>query len=109
MLADVSDTRIKVIENGIITTEHYIGNKMTNEALTIQERLKTWNIAGVSIAVIKDFAIEWADGYGYARPDLSIFLPLANEVCKVMFSQVFVCPQGGLCPGASLSRRVSVQ
>ena len=45
---------------------------MTNEALTIQERLKTWNIAGVSIAVIKDFAIEWADGYGYGRPGRSI-------------------------------------
>ena len=26
-----------------------------------------------------------------------------------MFSQVFVCPQGGLCPGGSLSRGVSVQ
>ena len=68
----VSDTRKEDIENDIITAEYYTGNKGTNKAFTIEERLKTWNVAGVSIAVIKDFEIEWADGYGHARPDLSI-------------------------------------
>ena len=36
-------------------------------------------------------------------------LPPANEVWnKVMFSQVFVCPQGGLCP-EGVSVGISVQ
>ena len=38
------------------------------------------------------------------------FLPTANEVCgKVLFSHVFVCSDGGLCPRGSLSRGVSVR
>lgn len=31
---------------------------------TIQERMKKYNVPGVTIAVIKDFKIEWAKGYG---------------------------------------------
>ena len=39
-----------------------------------------------------------------------IYLPPANEVAKVMFSQVSVCPQGGsLSRGVSVRGEVSVQ
>ncbi len=31
---------------------------------TIQERMKHYKIPGVSVAVIKDFKVEWAKGYG---------------------------------------------
>ena len=33
---------------------------------TLQERMKFYNANGVSIAVIKDYKIEWAKGYGWA-------------------------------------------
>ena len=32
---------------------------------TIAERMKALNVNGVSIAVINNYAIEWAKGYGY--------------------------------------------
>ena len=35
-------------------------------ALTIQELLERFNVPGVSVAVIKDFEIHWAKGYGIA-------------------------------------------
>lgn len=36
-----------------------------HKAYSIQERLAFYKIPGVSIAVINDFQIEWAKGYGY--------------------------------------------
>jgi len=33
---------------------------------TLEERMKFYNAYGVSIAVIKDYKIEWAKGYGWA-------------------------------------------
>ena len=35
-------------------------------ALTIDELMKRFNVPGVSIAVIHDFEIHWAKGYGVA-------------------------------------------
>src|SRR5688572_16191298 len=36
------------------------------DAAAVQELLTKFNVPGVSIAVIKDFKIEWARGYGIA-------------------------------------------
>ena len=36
------------------------------EPAAVQELLTKFNVPGVSIAVIKDFKIEWARGYGIA-------------------------------------------
>jgi len=36
------------------------------EALTIQELMERFKVPGVSVAVIKDFSIHWAKGYGLA-------------------------------------------
>src|SRR6185369_1598213 len=36
---------------------------------TIAERLKRHGVPGVSVAVIRDFRIEWAKGYGAAQLD----------------------------------------
>ena len=36
---------------------------------TIAERLKEHGVPGVSVAVIRDFRIEWAKGYGLAQVD----------------------------------------
>lgn len=34
-------------------------------AWTIEERLRHYKVPGVSVAVIKDFKVEWAKGYGF--------------------------------------------
>src|SRR5262245_54635793 len=39
------------------------------DAATVQELLAQFHVAGVSVAVIKDFKIEWARGYGVADVD----------------------------------------
>lgn len=54
--------KIKLVENnlaGWVKT----GN---NDTWTLAERMKKYNINGVSIAVIHNYKIEWAKGYGFA-------------------------------------------
>lgn len=46
------EERISSVENGLLFTE------------TIAERMEYHNVPGVSIAVINDFELEWARGYG---------------------------------------------
>ena len=46
------EERIRRVENGLVLRE------------TIVERMEAHNVPGVSIAVIHDFEIEWARGYG---------------------------------------------
>lgn len=55
---DDVDERIARVENGI----HAEGRKWTIEA-----RMEALKIPGVSIAVIRDFKLDWAKGYGYAN------------------------------------------
>ncbi len=43
----------------------------------IYERMKHYRVQGVSIAVIKDFKIEWAKGYGWA--DTAKKMPVTTE------------------------------
>ncbi|MFZ4521464.1 MAG: serine hydrolase [Bacteroidales bacterium] len=54
--------RIKEIENNIT------GNLILNDERpgTISERMAKYNVKGVSIAVIRDYKIVWAKGYGWA-------------------------------------------
>lgn len=54
---------------------------------TIQERMAKYNIQGLSIAVIRNYKIEWAKGYGWAdvsekRPVTSKTLFQAGSVSK---------------------------
>ncbi len=51
------DDRIELIENNLYAE----GRKWT-----IEERLESLKIPGLSIAVIHDFKLDWAKGYGYA-------------------------------------------
>lgn len=59
----VLEERIKAVENHLAPNIIY-GD--TVPSLTIEEQMKKYNIAGVSIAVIKDYKIDWAKGYGWA-------------------------------------------
>ncbi len=54
------ESRIKRIEQGLLSSVVIKGDP----AWTIQERMKHYKAPGVSIAVIKDFKIEWAKAYG---------------------------------------------
>ncbi len=55
-------TRIKQVENNLIPYVPVKGFKGWN----ILDRMKYYKVPGLSIAVIKDYKIEWAKGYGLA-------------------------------------------
>lgn len=57
------ETKIKKVENNL-SGWLQIGDVPTK--WTLQERMKFYHANGVSIAVIKDYKIEWAKGYGWA-------------------------------------------
>jgi CubicO group peptidase (beta-lactamase class C family) len=53
-------SRIERVEKGLLPAVLVKGDP----GWSIEERMKQFNIPGVSIAVIKDFKIEWAKSYG---------------------------------------------
>jgi CubicO group peptidase (beta-lactamase class C family) len=56
------DERIQRVENGLY--ERSAEGLPIGEKLTIAERMEYYKVPGVSIAVINDFEIKWAKGYG---------------------------------------------
>ena len=69
--------RMTDVENNLITYVPVKGFKGWN----IVERMKHYNVPGLSIAVIKDYKIDWAKGYGVA--DTIKNIPVTTET---MFS-----------------------
>lgn len=65
--------KIKAVENNLT------GNIIINGAKpkTIAEQMAKYNVNGMSIAVIHDFKIEWAKGYGWA--DVTEKKPMTTE------------------------------
>jgi CubicO group peptidase (beta-lactamase class C family) len=55
--------RIKKVENNLSAWVQIENNP---QKWTLEERMKFYHANGVSIAVIKDYKIEWAKGYGLA-------------------------------------------
>lgn len=60
--------RIKKVETNLIPVLQITGEP----AKTIEERMKYYHVQGLSIAVIKDFKLFWAKGYGWADDSLKI-------------------------------------
>jgi CubicO group peptidase (beta-lactamase class C family) len=58
--AQSADARIQRVENGLRPAVLIKGEP----GWTIQERMKFYKVPGVSVAVIQDFKIQWAKGYG---------------------------------------------
>ncbi|MGH9764224.1 MAG: serine hydrolase domain-containing protein, partial [Blastocatellia bacterium] len=56
-------TRIKAVENGLLPA---VVVKGEGAAGTISDRMAHYRVPGISIAVINDYKIEWAKGYGQA-------------------------------------------
>jgi CubicO group peptidase (beta-lactamase class C family) len=68
-----AEHRIKRVEQGLLSAVLIKGSP----GWSIHERLKHYKIPGVSIAVIKDFKVEWARGYGVK--DLETNEPVTTE------------------------------
>ncbi|MFD0751198.1 serine hydrolase [Mucilaginibacter calamicampi] len=54
--------KIKLVEKSLVGPVHKQGDK----GWTIRERMAHYKVNGVSIAVIHNYKIEWAKGYGWA-------------------------------------------
>jgi CubicO group peptidase (beta-lactamase class C family) len=67
------------VQARILQVEQNLGEsvKTSDIPIILQERMKEYNIPGVSIAVIKDYKVEWAKGYGFA--DLEKNIPVNTE------------------------------
>lgn len=63
VLAQNAD-RIRAVETGLLPPVVIKGQ--TPPRHTIEERMKALNVPGVSIAVIRNYKIDWAKGYGFA-------------------------------------------
>lgn len=77
--------RIRMVETGLTPPVVLKGRPAPRH--TIEERMKALNVNGVSVAVIRDYAIEWASGYGFAdvetrRPVTRDTLFLAGSISK---------------------------
>ncbi|MFW0715101.1 serine hydrolase [Pedobacter sp. N23S346] len=53
--------KIKLFENNV---NHW--NKLQNKKYTLKERMDLFEVNAVSIAVIKDYKVEWVKAYGFA-------------------------------------------
>jgi len=66
--------RIDRIENGLVEFTSpkglfQVGSVKSEDLRTLAERMKHYHTPGVSMAVIKDFALDWAKPYGVLRTD----------------------------------------
>ena len=67
------DTQIKRVEQGLLAPVLIKGDP----SWSIEERMKHWKVPGVSIAVVKDFKVEWARTYGVK--DIETKEPVTTE------------------------------
>jgi CubicO group peptidase (beta-lactamase class C family) len=65
----LTNKRIKAVENGLLKAVVFEGENP--ERMKLSERMSYYNVPGVSIAVIDNYQIEWANGYGEAGADIA--------------------------------------
>ena len=58
----MSDKQIAAVENGLLTANFVKGTQQSSGNL--KDRMETYHVPGVSIAVIDDAQITWSKGYG---------------------------------------------
>ena len=60
--------KIQTIENELLEMSFgYQGLKLTGEKASLSNRMQYYNVPSISIALVSDYAIEWANGYGITR------------------------------------------
>ena len=67
------EDQIKRVERGLLPAVLIKGDP----SWSIEERMKHWKVPGLSIAVVKDFKVEWARSYGVK--DLDTKEPVTTE------------------------------
>jgi len=67
------DTQIKRVEQGLLPPVLIKGDP----SWSIEERMKQWKVPGLSVAVVKDFKVEWARTYGVK--DIETKEPVTTE------------------------------
>src|SRR5690242_16663497 len=75
--ADDSGPRMKAVENGLVPSVSVTGSPAIGR--TIQDRMRAYHVPGVSIAVIQNYRMDWAKGYG--AMDLHERTPVDVETC----------------------------
>src|SRR6202000_3539302 len=66
--ADSVAVKIQQIESKILPMTSVAGDK----PMTIAERMAFYKVKGMSIAVVHNYKVEWAKGYGFANDNLKI-------------------------------------
>ncbi|WP_179415908.1 serine hydrolase [Mucilaginibacter sp. E4BP6] len=66
--ADSIRIKIKQVESDILPMMYVDGDKL----MTLEQRMAFYKVKGLSIAVIHNYKIEWAKGYGFANDSLKI-------------------------------------
>ena len=64
----VDSSKIQEVEKNLVGAFQTQGQK----PWTLQERMQHYNLKGLSIAVIRNYKIEWAKGYGWSDDSLKI-------------------------------------
>ena len=89
VLGQNNPTYSKEVEAKIKKFENNLGLwvQIGNQQFTLADRMKSNHVNGVSIALIKDYKIEWAKGYGWAdsseqRPVTTSTLFQAGSISK---------------------------
>src|SRR5687768_8345715 len=67
------DAQIKRVEHGLLPPVLIKGEP----SWSLEERMKHWKAPGLSVAVVKDFKIDWARGYGVK--DIETKEPVTTE------------------------------
>jgi CubicO group peptidase (beta-lactamase class C family) len=72
-LGQSNEAQIKRVERGLLPAVLIKGDP----SWSIEERMKHWKVPGLSIAVVKDFKVEWARSYGIK--DIETNEPVTTE------------------------------
>ena len=67
------DAQVKRVEQGLLPAVLIKGD----QPWSIEERMKQWKVPGLSVAVVKDFKVEWARTYGVK--DIETKEPVTTE------------------------------
>jgi CubicO group peptidase (beta-lactamase class C family) len=74
VLAQTSlDTQVKRVEHGLLPPVLIKGD----QPWSLEERMKHWKVPGLTVAVVKDFKVEWARSYGVT--DIDTKEPVTGE------------------------------
>src|SRR5450755_569051 len=70
-----SQDRIKAVESNVTPAVVLKGRPVPR--FTIDERMKALHVRGIGVALIQNYQVQWAKGYGYA--DLETKRPVTTE------------------------------